>query len=585
MDKKDKELRQKVLVILSAVVIFLLLSLVLLARIENQKSEEEREIAKKYLELQHECNDFITNTASIVSGLSAYIKVFEEYDDKTINSILHNMMSDKLLLINNAKIIECTTVKWVYPMDEYTSLIGINLKNDPLYVEKINYMKANNKILFDGLSKDKDAFIIYIPIKIDNEYWGNISLELNYDFIYEYIEDFISDSKSDYLVIDKRNQNEALFGNVEILENDPLHFVNDPENEIWDIYCIPKGGWEKHLMNIVMYSLMNILLTIAITRFITNEYNKLNTLKVERDSYLNTSIKDQLTKIYNRGYFDSIVKSEIAASDREKINLSLIYFDLDKFKSINDIFGHSIGDQVLFAITENVSSSLRENDIFARWGGDEFVVLLPFTGLEDAKQVANKIRNSIERIVFSGNLNVTVSLGVSERLEREYYDSWFRRTDLALYEAKKKGGNCLIVASDKIDERDQGIPWMDSWKCGNKIIDRQHKELITKCNLLIMQYKNDETDILEVLFADIKQHFSDEIIILRKIDYPFVKEHKRLHDDLIDKLKDLKRRLSKLEISAENLYYFILHEVVMDHMRIEDVKFYSYFEDSEEKRK
>ena len=114
-------------------------------------------------------------------------------------------------------------------------------------------------------------------------------------------------------------------------------------------------------------------------------------------------------------------------------------FDLDHFKSINDTFGHDMGDLVLSKIAEVISQNIRNTDIFARWGGEEFMIVLPHTKIKSAFALAEKIRIQIQEYKFSMNRQVTLSLGVTTYIAYESKEILFKRLDEALYQAKKTG--------------------------------------------------------------------------------------------------------------------------------------------------
>ena len=153
---------------------------------------------------------------------------------------------------------------------------------------------------------------------------------------------------------------------------------------------------------------------------------------------------DKLTGLYNRNRFDEIYEKEIKRAKRYENDLSMILFDVDNFKQINDNYGHQTGDEVLKEIAEITLNSVREQDISVRWGGEEFLVLLPQTNLLGAVTAANKIRSSIEKNpISSHSLNITASFGVSQLLEDDELD-FISKTDKLLYEAKKTGKNKVV---------------------------------------------------------------------------------------------------------------------------------------------
>ena len=158
---------------------------------------------------------------------------------------------------------------------------------------------------------------------------------------------------------------------------------------------------------------------------------------------------DWLTGAYNRLAFEEQISLEMSRFSRYKRVFSLVIFDLDYFKDINDSYGHSIGDKCLQAVVENIKPLLRHNDFLARFGGDEFVVLLPETGKNAARDVAEKIRQAIEMTDYTvrgKKVPLTISSGVSEAQEGDdSVERLVNRADKALYQAKAVGRNQVFV--------------------------------------------------------------------------------------------------------------------------------------------
>ena len=155
---------------------------------------------------------------------------------------------------------------------------------------------------------------------------------------------------------------------------------------------------------------------------------------------------DQLTGLFNRQKFNEIFIKEIKREKRYKNSLCLITFDIDDFKKFNDNFGHMVGDEVLKVISTIVTNNIREHDSVARWGGEEFLVLLPQTQLNGAIHVAEKIKVAIEE--YEDSLipeKITASFGVTKLEEDDDEVSVLKKADEALYRAKNKGKN-LVVA-------------------------------------------------------------------------------------------------------------------------------------------
>lgn len=153
------------------------------------------------------------------------------------------------------------------------------------------------------------------------------------------------------------------------------------------------------------------------------------------------AITDKLTGLHNRVKIDDAMDTELVRAKRYNDKFSIILFDIDHFKSINDTFGHMIGDQVLIQMAEIIQKHTRESDIKGRWGGEEFLIILPCTVLQEAMNAAEVLRHAIEKKKFSEAGQVTASFGVSEYHAGDLAAILINRADEALYNAKSNGRN------------------------------------------------------------------------------------------------------------------------------------------------
>jgi diguanylate cyclase (GGDEF)-like protein len=151
------------------------------------------------------------------------------------------------------------------------------------------------------------------------------------------------------------------------------------------------------------------------------------------------AITDALTELFNRRHILLRFEEEFEKFKRLNKNVSCLMIDVDNFKDINDSYGHQIGDQVLQAISARMRDSVRAYDILGRYGGEEFLIIMPDTGLEDATGLAERIRISVKEVLI-GNAAVTLSLGVvCSQVSDRSVDDIIRRADENLYKAKKGG--------------------------------------------------------------------------------------------------------------------------------------------------
>jgi len=178
----------------------------------------------------------------------------------------------------------------------------------------------------------------------------------------------------------------------------------------------------------------------AILRDISERARLVEELKV-------AATTDPLTGIANRRRFGELVNAEMQRCQRFDHPMSLLMIDIDHFKQINDTYGHQQGDQALLSLVNRIGKQLREVDMLGRWGGEEFIVLLPETSLELAWASAERIRLAVESAIhpLAGSLEVTLTISIGISTSKGPLDSveqMITRADTALYLAKKQGRNC-----------------------------------------------------------------------------------------------------------------------------------------------
>ncbi len=203
-----------------------------------------------------------------------------------------------------------------------------------------------------------------------------------------------------------------------LISQQPKEMELDIEGKTYDVFWIPVDK------NLYLHYLIDV-----------TKYKQL------QDKLIELSMKDPLTGLYNRRFFEKKFEEERERCKRFSKTFSIIMLDIDDFKKINDTYGHNVGDEVLINIANTIMKRIRKIDIAARWGGEEFVILLPETGLRDASFVAEDIRVSIEKIKVSKVKKITASFGVAEYRDGDNLYKLINRADEQLYKAKKNGKN------------------------------------------------------------------------------------------------------------------------------------------------
>ncbi len=197
---------------------------------------------------------------------------------------------------------------------------------------------------------------------------------------------------------------------------------------------------------------------VAVGRRVTGLHQalaeKLQKLEAANETISRLARTDDLTGLHNRRSFNDFFALALSAARRHGHPLSLISIDLDYFKAVNDSFGHTGGDLVLKEFSNLMQEMVRAEDLAVRWGGEEFIILLPQTNCEAAAALAERIRSKFEQTPGSAApLAMTASFGVAELQDGEHEDDLIRRADEALYRAKNEGRNRVVIAKKKRTRR------------------------------------------------------------------------------------------------------------------------------------
>ena len=230
-------------------------------------------------------------------------------------------------------------------------------------------------------------------------------------------------------------------------------FILHPDEGFWEAMFAeaPTEMWMRTLVVIVI-----TFSALVVQHFMRKQY-KFEVLLLEQHAELERLVHertlelqylanfDELTGIYNRRRFSELLDGEMERARRYEQNLSLVMLDLDHFKSINDEYGHNEGDKVLKSVAEILRNHLRKSDIYGRWGGEEFVILMTHTDLATADKVAEKLRQLFLAVTLADGKSISASFGIASLRPEEPSTSFLKRVDEALYDAKRNGRNCVRV--------------------------------------------------------------------------------------------------------------------------------------------
>ncbi len=295
---------------------------------------------------------------------------------------------------------------------------------------------------------EKDEWDNYLPSSLSSKYL--IDRSIHSDKAYAHIRQEIIEAINEEISPQARKQ---------LNDGTPFVLHSHLNNENYLITFIPISNIEnKHVAYFISYQkdvfldlmqesyifqlgvafIISLLFSILLVMFLLS-------VKRSADIQQELATTDQLTKIANRNKLNLVMSTSIHTALRYDLPLSVIFFDIDHFKKINDKLGHDTGDDILIELSDLVSNQIRLSDLLARWGGEEFMIILPETDSTQAAILAEKLRAMIDERFFGVSIHVTCSFGVTQLHKDDDEHTLFKRVDVALYSAKERGRNRVIT--------------------------------------------------------------------------------------------------------------------------------------------
>ena len=342
---------------------------------------------------------------------------FKQIEEKhEINLDLNDNIADTVIMFINFKILDDNF--------HYLGATGVGIK-----ISYINEMlkKFRNKYSLKVMFLDKDGNII---LSEAHKYGSieNIADFPQYRALKEKI--LINDSSQ----LEYKYNGSSYLLNTKYIKELDIHLL--VEARLDDFTHATKSNF---YINLIISLLFTFVIAVIIMRIVKGYNQKLEEL----------ADFDPLTKIPNRRYFTETMKHYFSLTKRTNKPLSLLFIDIDDFKLINDSLGHALGDEVLKEFAYILNTNTRESDVCARWGGEEFVLALMNTNLEEAHIIAQKINTILETSIKLKTLiphGLTISTGITQFLETDTLDSFVSRADNAMYKAKQNGKNQVYLA-------------------------------------------------------------------------------------------------------------------------------------------
>lgn len=371
----------------------------------------------------------------------------EQFDE------VSEILMQKLRAVRVVELAPAGVVRYAYPEAEATKVRGLDL----LKLPNSGQAKIVQETLRDGrvrlagpmpLFQGGIGLVARNPIYIDGggqrRFWGLASIILDYDRFLENLPALTQDPDVEFAIRGKDGlgaQGALFYGTEEVFSGGVTADVSVPGGS-WQVAGRPRGGWRRSPIysgSLRGLALLGILALTGVAYAVRRRGNAM----------MRAATFDTLTGVLRRDSLMGLVTAEIRRAERYHRRLSLLMLDLDHFKKVNDRWGHGAGDAVLTAITRRMKERTRPSDIIGRLGGEEFVVLCPETGVEEAAALAERIRSGVEHhpiMLGAERIAMTVSIGVAEfQAGRDSQNSWMSAADQALYRAKGEGRNRVVA--------------------------------------------------------------------------------------------------------------------------------------------
>jgi len=408
-----------------------------MAILDKHKQTNRIETAEKYIYFQKDISNIIYSNINLLHGYTAFLATQKDVSKENTTSFLNELLKDKMEYIRNITIIKDTTILMTYPSAGNESSIGVDLTKVEKQKEKILKVKQSLKPIFQGpvhLVQGGAGFIIRIPVEKEGKYWGQLSVVLDAERFLKVIENIEKELKLEIAIVNIDDEAKTLiYGNKSVIDSNYSKFNYNADLLNWMIYINPKYTKTAMLYSNIFIFIFSVLFSILAAILIWFYLKHFARIRYRADY-------DNLTGLYNRNYSLRYVPPLFEDAKKQNHKLGVMILDINKFKSINDNYGHHAGDIVLKDFSMKLKLILRDEEKVFRIGGDEFMII--FEGIknhESLKVIENRIRESMRYTIILDKNEVKVSTSIGSALFPDDGDTVHEVKDLAdknMYEDK-----------------------------------------------------------------------------------------------------------------------------------------------------
>ncbi|MEA5010227.1 MAG: diguanylate cyclase [Angelakisella sp.] len=422
--------------IVAAILLFaIFLSFILMLRY-SLKNREALETTQRYMTFESKVTQLIHSNIALLKGFDAHIKASADFDEESANHYLDYLLSWDSGYIRNIGVLEDTTILWNYPQESNAETIGTDLAKIESQRDLVIKTKEKQTAVFQGpidLIQGDSGFSVRLPIvREDTGYWGQISIILKKNKIMEEIASYAQSSSLDLAIFNHENNDIPFFGSVSSSKQH-LIFDMDPSFINWRVCVYLTDNWSGNLLMFITAILFSAVFSAIVGNFVCKYLEK-------NYRILNISTHDYLTGLFNRHFLNEYQGMVLAAAKRKDCKVAILMMDINRFKKINDTYGHDVGDKVLIETARILQDCTRKNEAVFRLGGDEFLMLFPeVSGEQDLELIKERLNKCFvqEFKVLGYSIKVELSLGEAVfPKDGENFEALLREADKRLYRAK-----------------------------------------------------------------------------------------------------------------------------------------------------
>jgi len=402
------------------------------------KQIENVDVIYRFIGFQHDIEAIVYNNITLVNGYLAYVKSDDTVTQDKTTAYLDELMSEQGDFIRNIGIIEDTTIIWNYPLEGNESSIGVDLAAIEGQKDVVLNTKKTMQSIFQGpvnLVQGGVGFIARLPLERNGTYWGQVSIVIDGEAFYNAVKESASKHALEIALYNIESFPDESFFETMLFDNEQaLEFYLDADIMKFKVKVKPKHGWTDYWFTNIIVLLLSISLGLITSFLVSRSFKDHEIVKHQANH-------DSLTGLFNRNYLEQYQAHIFEQAAKEDLTITIMIMDINRFKSINDIYGHQTGDSVLKWVAQILKDATSEVESVFRLGGDEFLIAFPDVENEnDPKMIYEKILKLLKNYFYVKNqmLEVTLSVGfASYPFDGENIDDLIKIADKGMYEMKE----------------------------------------------------------------------------------------------------------------------------------------------------